>query len=148
MKRGMSNIGSMKKIKKNLLFFFSVWLISSESFAQKKNQALIDSVACYICNSNIHHKDIVMNQALFESGWCASEFLMSRNNLFGFRHKKYLRFNNWKESVDYYEQWQKKRYTNPNEDYYQFLVRVKYGAPGYTDKLKKLKYTLKCPCNN
>lgn len=117
-----------------------------KSIAQKKNQALVDSVACYICDSKIVHKEIVMMQAIFESGWCSGEFLMSRNNLFGFRSKKYLRFKNWKESVDYYEKWQKKRYTDPNEDYYKFLVRIKYGAPGYTDKLKKLKYTLKCPC--
>ena len=113
---------------------------------QKKNQALIDSVACYICSKNIAHKEIVMHQAIVETGWFRAEFLMSRNNLFGFRSKNYLRFNNWKESVDYYETWQKKRYTDPKEDYYHFLERIKYGAAGYTKGLRKMTYTLKCPC--
>ncbi len=117
-----------------------------EAFSQKKNQAFIDSVACYICASEIAHKEIVMHQAIVETGWFRAEFLMSRNNLFGFRSKNYLRFNNWKESVDYYEQWQKKRYTNPKEDYYLFLERIKYGAAGYSKGLKKIKYTLNCPC--
>jgi len=122
-------------------------LITHQGFGQKKNQALIDSIACYICSTSIQHKEIVMHQAILETGWFRAEFLMSRNNLFGFRSKNYLKFNSWKESVDYYEQWQKKRYTNPKEDYYQFLERIKYGAPGYSTGLRKMKYALKCPCN-
>jgi hypothetical protein len=132
---------------RTLLLAFGCWVLAAQSGnAQKKNQALIDSVACYICASDIAHKEIVMHQAIVETGWFRAEFLMSRNNLFGFRSKNYLRFNNWKESVDYYEQWQKKRYTNPKEDYYKFLERIKYGAPGYSNGLRKIKYTLKCPC--
>ena len=121
-------------------------LLPYRSLAQKKNLALIDSVACYICAGDIMHKEIVMKQAILESGWCSSEFLMSRHNLFGFRAKKYLRFDSWEKSVDYYGQWQKKRYTDSNEDYYKFLDRIKYGAPGYSAKLKKIKYDLQCPC--
>ena len=121
-------------------------LLPINTSAQNKNLALVDSVACYICASDIKHKEIVMRQAVLESGWCSSEFLMSRNNLFGFRAKKYLRFDNWQKSVDYYEQWQRKRYTNSEEDYYKFLERIKYGAPGYSAKLKKIKYQLECPC--
>ncbi|MFM7234377.1 MAG: glucosaminidase domain-containing protein [Flavobacteriales bacterium] len=134
-------------IARSLALFGCALLLNVHSVhAQKKNQAFIDSVACYICASNIAHKEIVMHQAIVETGWFRAEFLMSRNNLFGFRSKNYLRFNNWKESVDYYEQWQKKRYTNPKEDYYKFLERIKYGAAGYTTGLRKIKYTLKCPC--
>lgn len=122
-------------------------LLTHNSFGQKKNLALIDSVACYLCASDIAHKDIVMKQVILESGWCSSEFLMSRNNLFGFRAKKYLRFDTWQKSVDYYSSWQKKRYTQSNEDYFQFLDRIKYGASGYSAKLKKVSYDLKCPCS-
>jgi hypothetical protein len=130
----------------SLLVLICLGISADTCYAQKKNQALIDSIACYICTSDIAHKEIVMHQAIVETGWFRAEFLMSRNNLFGFRSKNYLRFNNWKESVDYYEQWQKKRYTNPKEDYYKFLERIKYGAPGYSNGLRKIKYTLKCPC--
>ena len=130
----------------SLLIMLCLVLSIGACHAQKKNQALIDSIACYICASDIAHKEIVMHQAILETGWFRAEFLMSRNNLFGFRSKNYLRFNNWKESVDYYEQWQKKRYTNPKEDYYKFLERIKYGASGYSNGLRKIKYTLKCPC--
>jgi flagellum-specific peptidoglycan hydrolase FlgJ len=130
----------------SLLMLLCLVLSVDTCYAQKKNQALIDSIACYICASDIAHKEIVMHQAILETGWFRAEFLMSRNNLFGFRSKNYLRFNNWKESVDYYQQWQKKRYTDPKEDYYKFLERIKYGSRGYSNGLRKIKYTLKCPC--
>ena len=130
----------------SLLMLLCLVLSVDTCYAQKKNQALIDSIACYICASDIAHKEIVMHQAILETGWFRAEFLMSRNNLFGFRSKSYLRFNNWKESVDYYQQWQKKRYTDPQEDYYKFLERIKYGSRGYSNGLRKIKYTLKCPC--
>lgn len=135
------------------IIYIKFWLFLVTSLAcmgvngQHKNQQLIDSVACYICESDIVHKEIVMKQVILESGWCKGEFLMSRNNLFGFRAKNYLRFKNWQESVDYYLKWQRKRYINIDEDYYRFLERVKYGAPGYSGKLRKVRYDLKCPCN-
>jgi uncharacterized FlgJ-related protein len=140
-------------MRKNHLFKLTLFIMLStviirNGMAQTKNSALIDSIACYICASEIAHKEIVMHQAMLESGWATSKFLMSRQNLFGFRSKKYLSFTHWKESVDYYSRWQSKRYTNPNEDYYQFLERIKYGAPGYSAKLKKMKYSLKCPCTS
>lgn len=105
---------------------------------------LMDSVLKYICLSKIVHKDIVMKQVIWETGWLKGEFLMSRNNLFGFRYKEYLRFSNWKESVDYYESWQAKNYTNPEEDYYQFLVRMRYSNSRYPGHLKSIKYSKTC----
>lgn len=115
-------------------------------WGQKKNQALIDSIADYLCKSPIVHKEIVMRQAILESGWFASDFLMSRNNLFGFRYKEYLRFGSWQKSIDYYAQWQQKRYKDMNEDYYVFLKRIRYGSASYPDAVKRISYTLKCPC--
>jgi len=105
---------------------------------------LMDSVLKYICLSKIVHKDIVMKQVIWETGWLKGEFLMSRNNLFGFRYKEYLRFSNWKESVDYYESWQAKYYTNPEEDYYQFLIRMRYSNSRYPGHLKSIKYSKTC----
>ena len=111
--------------------------------AQKS--AFADSVFNYICELGIQHPNIVMKQAIVETGWFKTKFLMSRNNLFGFRSKNYLKFNNWKESVVYYKKWQDKRYTNPKEDYYKFLVRIKYAsATNYISYLKKMKYDKSC----
>jgi hypothetical protein len=124
-----------------LIVVLSVSLTAS---AQKSTFA--DSVFNYICATGIKHPNIVMKQAIVETGWFKTKFLMSRNNLFGFRSKNYLKFNNWKESVEYYKKWQDKRYTNPNEDYYKFLVRIKYATTNvYTSYLKKIKYNKSCP---
>lgn len=141
------NFKTMQSYFLNSVITFGLWIFFVEgSFAQQRHQALVDSVACYICASNIQHKNVVMKQAILESGWCSSEFLMKRNNLFGFRAKKYLHFETWQESIDYYEKWQKKRYTDNNEDYFKFLDRIRYGAPGYSAKVKKIRYELNCPC--
>jgi hypothetical protein len=111
---------------------------------QDSRTLLMDSVLNYICLSSIVHKDIVMKQVIWETGWLKGEFLMSRNNLFGFRHKEYLRFSNWKESVDYYEKWQAKYYTNPSENYFDFLVRIRYSNSRYPGHLKSIKYSKTC----
>lgn len=105
----------------------------------------VDSVFSYICKVGIQHPEIVIKQAILESGWFRSPFLMSRNNLFGFRAKNYLHFSSWKESVEYYKKWQDKRYKNTKEDYYSFLVRIKYATSSqYLTNLKKIKYSNSC----
>lgn len=104
----------------------------------------VDSVFNYICEKGIKHPEIVIKQAILETGWFKAPFLMSRNNIFGFRSKQYLHFNNWKECVEYYKKWQDKRYTDPKEDYYKFLVRIKYATDQYPTHLKKISYTNKC----
>ena len=125
------------------LFLVAIMFISLTVNAQKS--AFADSVFNYICELGIQHPNIVMKQAIVETGWFKTKFLMSRNNLFGFRSKNYLKFNNWKESVVYYKKWQDKRYTNPKEDYYKFLVRIKYAsATNYISYLKKMKYDKSC----
>lgn len=111
---------------------------------EQQRLALLDSIHAYICGSEIVHKEIVFRQVLWETNFLKNDFLMSRNNLFGFRAKKYLVFGNWQESIDYYLKWQKKRYTNPDEDYYKFLVRVKYASHRYPAHLKSVKLEKTC----
>lgn len=111
---------------------------------QEPKLTLLDSVFNYICQSDIVHKDIVIKQVIWETGWLKSNFLMSKNNLFGFRAKEYLTFSSWQASVDYYEKWQNKYYKNPEEDYYVFLVRIKYSNSRYPSHLKSLNYTKTC----
>lgn len=109
---------------------------------QVKGQ-LVDpqEVADYIYQSEMLHPEIVLRQAILETGWFKSKYLMSRNNLFGFRgNKSYLHFNTWQESVDYYKSWQLKRYTNTKEDYYAFLVRIRYArSDQYIRHLKGIR---------
>lgn len=124
------------------LLFILLMAISIMSFGQRS--AFADSVHQYICQQGIKHPDIVMKQAILETGWFKDKFLMSRNNLFGFRRVEYLRFKSWKESVEYYKKWQDKRYTNKYVDYYDFLVKIKYATPQYPSHLKKIKFSKKC----
>jgi hypothetical protein len=130
-------------MKKYILLLFVV-LQSSFLFSQKQKRIdykLIDQVYSYLLKKKVQHPKIVLHQAILETGWLRGKYLMSRNNLFGFRKKKYMRFKNWQESVDYYKRWQVKHYKNPKENYYNFLVRIKFaGAKQYKSHLLKIKY--------
>lgn len=106
---------------------------------------LIDSLFDYICEMKIEHPEIVFKQAMLETGWLKSPYLVNKNNFFGFRGQQYLTFKSWKESVDYYKKWQQKRYTNSNEDYYKFLIRIKYATSNtYIQNLKKINSKKSC----
>jgi hypothetical protein len=129
-------------MKKYILLLFLV-LQSTFLFSQKQKRIdyeQIDKVYDYILGKKIQHPEIVLHQAILETGWLNGKYLMSRNNLFGFRKKKYMRFKNWKESVDYYKRWQVKHYKNPKEDYYDFLLRIKFATKQYKTHLLKIKY--------
>ena len=91
-----------------------------------------------ICNSGIREPQIVMSQALLETGQFKANFLMERNNLFGFRAQRYLSFNNWKDSVRYYRDWQVRRYKPSDKNYYAFLSCIRYGAPAYAQHLQQM----------
>ncbi len=100
-----------------------------------------DSVHAYILLVGIKNPDIVLRQAILETGWFQSKMLMDKNNLFGFRStKKYMRFESWQASIDYYKAWQDEYYTNPEEDYYAFLKRIRYArTKEYIWTLKHIK---------
>lgn len=136
-----------------LIFFFLCPLLSfsfsgpvrAGSVSANTNKKIIEEVFDALCSSGIRNPEIVMRQVILETGWLKSPFLMKRNNLFGFRSKEYLRFEDWRESVTYYLKWQKKYYLNSNENYYDFLKRIKYAqAKNYIDVLKKISWAGKC----
>ncbi|MBM3426686.1 MAG: hypothetical protein FJX97_06805 [Bacteroidetes bacterium] len=122
----------------------STGMASSIASDQDARTLLLDSIFSYICASKMMHKEIVIKQVIWETGWLKGEFLMSRNNLFGFKNKEYLRFSSWQESLEYYEQWQAKYYLNHKEDYYRFLVRMKYSNSRYPAHLKSIKFSKTC----
>lgn len=104
-----------------------------------------DEVFAEICRLGILHPEIVIRQALHETGNLRSGMLMQRNNLFGFRYKSYLTFADWKDSLAYYKQWQARRYTNPREDYFVFLRRIKYASGNYKSFVMNHPWPRACP---
>jgi len=115
---------------------------ASDLKAQRKLN--VDTVFKYICELGIVHPEIVIKQAVLETGWFKAPGLMKKNNIFAFRVKQYLTFSSWQECARYYKKWQDKRYKDPTEDYYHFLVRIKYATPQYPEHLKQIKLNMTC----
>ena len=133
-----------------LLFFFLNLVSVGVATQQHPKTPTVQEVYTYIVCSDIKFPDIVLRQAIWETGWFKSKHMTHKNNLFGFRHsKKYMHFKNWKESVDYYKSWQLRQYTREGEDYYAFLIRIKYAqSKKYIECLKSLNVkTASVNCN-
>ncbi len=97
-----------------------------------------DSVFAFILANDIKHPEIVLKQAILETGWFTSKLLMRKNNLFAFRaSKKYMHFDTWQQSIEYYKRWQDDNYTNSKENYYSFLRRKKYARNAEYIKILK-----------
>ena len=126
-----------------ILFIFSTNNLVAQ-VRKSTRKPTVYKVYAYIKNLGIEHPDIVLKQSVLETGWYKAKFLMSRNNLFGFRYKgRYMRFENWKKSVEYYKRWQQRHYKDSNEDYYAFLLRIKYAnGEAYNTALKNLKLNI------
>jgi hypothetical protein len=91
-------------------------------------------------NAGVQHADIVLRQAILETGWFkCTNCSLSRNNIFGFWYKKkYIQFDDWKDCVAYYKRWQDRHYSGG--DYYVFLKKVGYATdPNYVKRLKSIK---------
>ena len=128
------------------LILSGVMIITQMASAQS-----LEEVKQYIEDSTtIEHSDIVIKQAILETGWFQSYNCRARKNLFGFwnsNKKQYFRYNSWKRSIDAYEKWQQKYYKGG--DYYEFLEClyvtnkgrcVRYASdPGYISKLQSIK---------
>jgi uncharacterized FlgJ-related protein len=87
----------------------------------------------------IEYPNIVLAQAKLESANFTSNRFKQYNALFGFQtsNTNVLKYKSWKESVINYKNWQMRRLKD-GENYYDFLVRVKYFEdPNYINKLKQ-----------
>lgn len=134
----------MKRMKHLLIVLFisvSTVVFAKESSNPDTNTVTVFDVYKYIKCSGILYPEIVLRQAIWETGWFKSKHALQKNNLFGFRYsKKYMSFESWKACIDYYKNWQLRKYTNPDEDYYKFLIRIKYAtSQKYISSLKSLK---------
>lgn len=101
----------------------------------------LDNVYREILFQDIKYPEIVMRQVVWETQWlncrnCSLKF----NNLFGFMTKRgYMRFNSWVDCVKYYKKWQTKLHVEKYDDYYTFLVRVKFAlGESYNAALRTL----------
>jgi|SRR5690606_16091266 len=100
----------------------------------------VENLQKEISRLGIKEGDVVLRQAILETGWFkCTNCSMGTNNLFGFFYKgKYLSFDNWVESVEYYKWWQDQVYKGG--DYYAFLKKIGYAeAPNYIKYLKSLE---------
>lgn len=89
----------------------------------------------------MEYPDIVLAQAKLESGNFTSNRFIKYNALFGFQKSEsnIIKYKSWKESVIHYKCWQMNR-LREDENYYNFLIRVKYAADtNYINKLKQFK---------
>jgi len=87
----------------------------------------------------IEYPDIVLAQAKLESANFTSNRFKEHNALFGFQtsNDNVIKYKSWKQSVINYKNWQMRRLKD-GENYYDFLVRVKYSEDSnYVNKLKQ-----------
>jgi hypothetical protein len=111
-----------------------------------------NEVYCYIKSIGIKNPEIVLKQAIYETGHFKSANCKKKKNLFGFRSTLiYKSFDTWQQCVDYYKKWQDRHYKDDSEDYYHFLQRINYsGHKGfdYATELKRVHIVASLNCSN
>lgn len=116
------------------------------------NKVSENEVYCYIKILEIKNPEIVLKQAIYESGHFKSNIFKSKNNLFGFRRSKsYMTFDSWQSCVLYYKKWQDKYYKDTTQDYYIFLQKKNYSGYKefhYSTELKKIKIKASLACTS
>ena len=109
----------------------------------------------YLRLRNVPNREIIIAQAILETGLFTSPIFYENNNLFGMKEPRvrettaigssrgHATYDNWVDSVDDYILWY--NYVTRNrvyEDYLQFLVYIGYAEdPYYLKKLLILKET-------
>ena len=97
-----------------------------------ENALTLKNILAEMIDQKLKHIDILMAQIKVETG---SLKYVYNNNLFGFRHNKYMHFTTWQDCVSYMKKWQDKKYKGGN--YFDFLKDVKYAEnPEYIEILK------------
>lgn len=101
------------------------------------------SVGTWLNHYEVKYPDVVLRQSILETGWYkCTNCSLRYNNIFGFSTGKYLQFDNWIESVEYYKKWQDKYMPEvcSKNEYYEWLDRYGYAsAKDYIKTLKQIK---------
>lgn len=145
----------MKKLILILILFFTCFgisaPISAHGYAQtevgKVESARLDTltltkdnVLFVIKQLGLHHPEIVMKQAILETGHLTSKLCVKFGNLFGIKKNgKYAHYKHWTQSIRDYKDLVQYKYKR-GEDYYKFLTRIGYAEdPNYISKVKKIQ---------
>lgn len=146
----------MKKIILMMLFcfvsmsFHDINTVSTERNVEKVYDTsflyateLNDSILYLaLVHYNVKYPKIVLAQAKLESGNYTSYHCRKRNNFLGLYNSKrgeYFKFNHWTDCIQGYKDMIEYKLKD-GEDYYNFLVRIKYASsPDYINKVKQIE---------
>ncbi len=123
----------------SLVFLISSFSLDNNTPTANEETLTVENLRDLLESEGVQHADIVLRQAIQETGWFkCSNCSLSKNNIFGFYYKKkYLTYDNWQECVRYYKRWQDRHYKGG--DYYDFLKKVGFATdPMYVKRLKAL----------
>lgn len=114
-------------------------------FGTKPDRALnIKNLMAVLRQYDVKFPQIVVAQALLETGYFTSRVCLENNNLFGLRRPSngnYYTFSSWEESVKAYKDYVQYKYKGGN--YYDFLNRIGYSEDcEYINKVKQVAYSL------
>ena len=143
----------MKNFTKIIICLMAGYLISSafteRAYPEKPTVTYMDStdysvltkhsLMVEINKQGIKCADFVYKQSILETGNLTSEICKTKHNLFGFFYAgSYMTFKDWKASVAYYRNWQKKRYKGG--DYASFIVNTGYATDStYIQKVLQIQ---------
>jgi uncharacterized FlgJ-related protein len=160
----------MKKIIYALVAMSTIWLltltkntkfqkneineikITSQKVLKNKDAKLL-FLYLEIIENDIKHPDIVLAQAILESGYLSSPIFIENNNLFGMRfperrptvalseNRGYSVYDCWTDSVKDYKLFQEflfKRKEKTRDEYFDYLDRIYAEDPNYVPFLKKV----------
>jgi hypothetical protein len=111
-------------------------------------ECTLENVYSEIMKADIKFSEIVLRQAILETGYFTSYNCTKRNNLFGmtggekneYNTHGYKVFDHWTKSVHDYKDWQERNYGDSDLEYYSFLESIGYAeSTEYISKLKSIK---------
>jgi hypothetical protein len=126
--------------------------ITSQKVLKNKDAKLL-FLYLEIIENDIKHPDIVLAQAILESGYLSSPIFIENNNLFGMRfperrptvalseNRGYSVYDCWTDSVKDYKLFQEflfKRKEKTRDEYFDYLDRIYAEDPNYVPFLKKV----------
>lgn len=136
------------------LLIFPSFVIQKSELADKEIPTFgisYSSLYEHILESKIKFPDIVLAQAIIESGHFTSDVFNENNNLFGMKipyvrktlgirknNSRYAYYQDWKQSVDDYKLWQDFVLGDKNitkEEYLHLLKRIYAEDRNYTKKI-------------
>jgi uncharacterized FlgJ-related protein len=126
--------------------------ITSQKILKNKDAKLL-FLYLEIIENDIKHPDIVLAQAILESGYLSSPIFIENNNLFGMRfperrptvalseNRGYSVYDCWTDSVKDYKLFQEflfRRKEKTRDEYFDYLDRIYAEDPNYVPFLKKV----------